>query len=77
MTSDFDEDESDQTAPYFEGTVNYALAQGTSISWTSRYSLEQPDVPEAFSRQTFRTALSVRHNFTARIVGRPELRLSA
>ena len=61
--------DNDRTAPYFEGTLNYALAQGTSISWTSRYSLEQPDVPEAFSRQTFRTALSVRHNFTARIVG--------
>jgi hypothetical protein len=61
--------DSDRTAPYFEGTLNYALAQGTSVAWTTRYSLEQPDVPESFSRQTFRTALSVRHNFTARIVG--------
>jgi hypothetical protein len=59
--------ERDQTAPYFESTVNYALAQGTSISWTTRYSLEEPDVPESFSRQTFRTALAVRHQFTSRI----------
>jgi hypothetical protein len=65
----FGNSDSDRTAPYFEGTLNYALAQGTALSWTSRYSLEQPDVPEAFSRQTFRTALSVRHNFTSRIVG--------
>ena len=74
---DFDDDiddddrfvgEGDRTAPYFEGTLNYALAQGTSVSWTTRYSLEQPDVPEAFSRQTFRTALAIRHAFTARIV---------
>jgi hypothetical protein len=64
-----DDSEGDRTAPYFEGTLNYALAQGTSISWVTRYSLEQPDVPEAFSRQTFRTALSVRHAFTARITG--------
>ena len=64
-----DDNDGDRTAPYFEGTLNYALAQGTSISWTNRYSLEQPDVPEAFSRQTFRTALSVRHSFTSRITG--------
>jgi hypothetical protein len=61
--------DNDRTSPYFEGTLNYALAQGTSISLNTRYSLEQPDVPEAFSRQTFRTALSVRHAFTARITG--------
>jgi hypothetical protein len=69
---DFDNDgdaEGDRTAPYFEGTLNYALAQGTSVAWTTRYALEQPDVPESFSRQTFRTGLSVRHSFTSRIVG--------
>jgi hypothetical protein len=57
-----------RTHPYFEGTVNYAVAQSTSLSWTNRYSLEQPDVPEAPSRSTFRTGLSVRHAFTPRIV---------
>jgi opacity protein-like surface antigen len=62
----FGEDET-RTSPYFEATVNYALAQSTQISWFNRFSLEQPDVPESFSRQTFRTGLSVRHNFTARI----------
>ena len=56
------------TSPYAELTLNYALAQGTSISWSNRYSLEEPDVPDAFSRNTFRTALSVRHSFTPRIV---------
>jgi hypothetical protein len=65
---DFGQREGDRTAPYFEGTLNYALAQGTSVSLNTRYSLEQPDVPESFSRQTFRTALSVRHSFTSRIV---------
>jgi hypothetical protein len=67
---DFDDNEgfdNDRAAPYFEGTLNYALAQGTSISWFNRYSLEQPDSPDAFSRQTFRTSLSVRHAFTSRI----------
>ncbi|CAN5752005.1 hypothetical protein BH20VER1_BH20VER1_07420 [soil metagenome] len=69
----FDEDglvnpQGDRTHPYFEGTLNYALAQSTSISWSNRYSLEQPDVPESYSRATYRTALSVRHAFTPRIV---------
>jgi hypothetical protein len=56
-----------RTHPYFEGTLNYAVAQSTTISWTNRYSLEQPDTPDAFSRSTFRTALAVRHAFTPRI----------
>ncbi len=56
-----------RVAPYAEATVNYALAQNTSLTWVNRYSLEQPNVPDALTRQTFRTALSVRHNFTARI----------
>lgn len=58
----------DQTSPYGELTVNYALAQNTAISWSNRYSIEQSDVPELISRQTYRTALSLRHNLTTRIV---------
>lgn len=65
---DTDVPEGDEVSPYAELTVNYAIAQGTSLAWTNRYSLEEPDVPDAFSRTTFRTALSVRHNLTQRIV---------
>jgi opacity protein-like surface antigen len=61
------QDDETRTAPYAEATLNYAIAQSTQITWFNRFSLEQPDVPESFSRQTFRTALSLRHNFTARI----------
>lgn len=60
--------EGDRTAPYAEFTLNYALAKSSSITWTNRYSLEEPDVPDAFSRTTFRTALGVRHALTQRIV---------
>ncbi|CAN5209911.1 hypothetical protein BH20VER2_BH20VER2_09600 [soil metagenome] len=60
--------EADRTHPYFEATVNYAVAQSTAISWTNRYSLEQPDVPDASSRSTYRSAISVRHAFTPRII---------
>ena len=61
-------DEGDRTSPYFEATLNYAIAQNTSVSWSNRYSLEEPDVPDALSRTTYRSALSLRHNFTPRIV---------
>lgn len=58
-----------ETAPYFEATVNYALGHATSITWFNRYALEQPNVPDALSRQTYRTSLGIRHNFTQRIIG--------
>jgi hypothetical protein len=66
---DDDEGDDDRTHPYAEATLNYALGQRTSVSWFNRYSLEQPDVADAFSRSTYRTSLGVRHNFTPRIVG--------
>ena len=57
----------DQTSPYGELTVNYAIAQDTALTWTNRYSIEESDVPELVSRRTYRTALTLRHNFTPRI----------
>lgn len=57
-----------QTSPYAEFTLNYAIAQSTSFSWTNRYSIEESDVPELLSRRTFRTAASLRHAITPRIV---------
>ena len=57
----------DQTSPYAELTVNYAIAQNTSVSWSNRYSIEESDVPEFLNRQTYRTSLALRHAFTARI----------
>ena len=62
------DDEDNRTHPYAEATVNYALGQRTSISLFNRYSLEQPDVADAFTRSTYRTSLSIRHNITPRIV---------
>lgn len=58
----------DRTRPYAEGTLRYAISQGTSVSLFSRYAIEQSDIADAFSRQTFRLGLGLRHNFTPRIV---------
>ena len=57
---------SNVTDPYFEGTLIYAASKWTSITWTNRYGLEEPDVVLSQRRTTYRTGLSVRHYFTAK-----------
>jgi hypothetical protein len=63
------EDGPNRSSPYFEGTLNYALGKNTSIAWTNRYGIEEPDVQLNPSRKTFRTGLRVKHDFTPRITG--------
>lgn len=58
---------SDRTAPHLEGSVTYLLGKRTSVSWISRYGLEEPDLPGAQSRTTFRTGLQTKFNLTSRI----------
>jgi hypothetical protein len=57
----------DRLDPYAEATLNYALGPHLSLTWTNRYSLEEPDVPGSPSRTTFRTGLSARYQITPRI----------
>jgi hypothetical protein len=57
----------DRTGPYFEGTLNYVVGKRTSVSWTNRYGIEEPDVPNAQSRTTFRTGVQVKYDLTSRI----------
>lgn len=65
----YDQFNGDRTSPYFEGTLNYAVAKQTNISWSNRYSIEESDVPVNPNRKTFRTGLSAKHDFTPRITG--------
>ncbi len=60
-------DSKDRSQPYFEGTLSYAVGKRTSVSWTNRYSLEEPGVAGNQSRSTFRTGLQARYGFTRRI----------
>ena len=60
----------DRSSPYFEGTLNYAVGPRTSLSWTNRYSIEEPDVAGSQSRTTFRTGLQVIYGITPRITSR-------
>lgn len=39
----------ERTSPYGEATLNYSLGARTTLSWTNRYGLDQPDVPGAAS----------------------------
>ena len=57
----------DRTGPYFEGNVNYALGHRTSVSWISRYGIEEPDNPTSQSRTTFRTGLQTKFSLTSKV----------
>jgi hypothetical protein len=52
--------------PDVEGSVDYALARYSSLSWNFRYAVEEPSVQQALSRTTFRTGLQLRYGFTAK-----------
>jgi hypothetical protein len=57
----------ERTSPYGEATLKYSLGPRTSVSWTNRYGLDEPDVPVTPSRTTFRTGLNVAYAITARL----------
>jgi hypothetical protein len=56
-----------RNGPYAESGVTYALGRRTSVSWTTRYGIEEPDLPNAQSRTTFRTGLQTKFSMTSRI----------
>lgn len=60
---------SSRTSPYFESTLSYAVAKETSVSWTARYSIEEPDTLVNPSRETYRTGVTAKHNITSRLTG--------
>lgn len=63
------QDSGDKSSPYFEGTANYVLGKNTTVSWSNRYAIQEPDALFFPSRTSFRSGLQARHNFTARISG--------
>jgi hypothetical protein len=60
----------ESTSPYVESTLNYALGEKTSLTWTNRYGIEEPDVPGQPNRVTFRTGLEGKYSWTPRISSR-------
>ena len=61
------EEGEDRVDPNFEGSLNYAFGRDGSLTWTTRYSVEEPAVREALTRTTFRTGVQLRYPITARI----------
>jgi opacity protein-like surface antigen len=57
----------DRNGPYFEGTLNYAVGRRTSVSWITRYGIEEPEIAGAQSRTTFRTGLHAKFDLTSRV----------
>lgn len=57
-----------QVNPDFESSLDYALGRASTLSWTTRYSVEQPSgIQTSLSRTTFRTGLQVNYSFTSKI----------
>ena len=61
------ESDGNKTGPYFESTLNYTVAKQTTVSWTNRYAIEEPDALVNQGSNTFRTGLSAKHDFTPKI----------
>ena len=55
-----------RTEPYVEATVTYASGKSSSLSWTTRYGLEEPDFVQVQSRTTFRTGLQIKQELMSR-----------
>jgi hypothetical protein len=60
-------DNGDQTSPHFEGSLTYAGAHHSSLSWTTRYGIEESNSSNAVSRTTFRTGLLLRYKIFPRV----------
>ena len=56
-----------RTSPYFEGTLTYIVGRRVTVSWNNRYGIEEPEIPGAQSRTTFRTGLHGKIDMTSRI----------
>ncbi len=54
-------------SPIFNSSLAYVLGSKTVLSWNAGYSIEEPDVANASSRQTLRTGLNLSHQLTGLI----------
>jgi hypothetical protein len=66
-------DDGSRTDPNFEGSLVYVGAHNSTLSWSTRYGVEEPTLtasPTIQSRTTFRTGLQVEYALSARISAR-------
>ena len=57
----------DRSGPYFEGNLTYAVGRRTTVSWNTRYGIEEPEIPGAQSRTTLRTGLHAKFDLASRV----------
>jgi hypothetical protein len=63
----FYDNNGDRSDPFFESSLTYDNTAQSSLSWTMRYGVEEPNSGRALVRTTFRTGLQIRYGLTARI----------
>jgi hypothetical protein len=59
--------QADQTNPNFEGSLTYAGAHHSFLTWNASYGIEEPSAQNVVSRTTFRTGLNLKYGLTDRI----------
>jgi hypothetical protein len=61
------DNDGNRTDPYFESSVIYTGAHSSSLSWNTRYGVEEPSSQTVLSRTTFRTGVQLGYAVTGRI----------
>jgi hypothetical protein len=64
---DFVDANRNETAPYFEAALNYAVGRRMTLIWTNRYGLEEPDLVSNPVLTAFRSGLQVYYAVTQKL----------
>jgi len=65
----YDSDRTTKTAPYFEGSLTYALSRRTTLRWYNQLGFDGSELGDYDYRYSFRTGLIASHQFTERLTG--------
>ncbi|TLD72806.1 hypothetical protein FEM03_01675 [Phragmitibacter flavus] len=65
----YQSDRTSETAPYVEGSLNYAISRKTSLRWHVQAGYDGSELGLFNSRYSYRTGVVVSHQFTRRLSG--------
>jgi opacity protein-like surface antigen len=65
----YQSDRASETAPYVEGALNYAISRKTNLRWFVQAGYDGSELGMFSSRYSYRSGLTVSHQFTRRLNG--------
>ena len=63
----YDSDRTSKTAPYAEGSINYALTRKTSVRWYGQVGFDGAELDQYSSRYTYRTGISANEQVSQKL----------